>query len=950
MFFQHDVYVHEGDVVKRIRFKKEYTDKIAAKIASINNIFGKQNYGDLLEMDSDGNMIDLSLSIFNTMQDLIRIISMIFHRKYRDIVFDLGYFRTSDEVVNNHTRGYLENILKYNAIDIYSYVTMMSIHDDIHLNIISSDVAMYVNNEWIISYLKKFIIQDKINTTNIDIFREYIKTVPVYMFVGKYSNVIVNPMILRLFFNTALIGKDISYVAIHDPLLSNKQYYVYVNPQSVPDIKKYINALAIGVNMTIEINGKTISINNIGLEQSGTVIVDCSSNNVVASEVESILTNPLLVTFLNSKLQEMYKFVPFDLHFAGYNMDVFSNISETVTDIDAYITKLQSIANIDNHSVYNTTKTSLTYEGINEFSVMTIHDILLSYFFKEGTTNSYKNANIFAIPNANIAVLLNDNNSIHYRFKHIASMEEFLWNLLFVFSDPITNSATAALTKEGILEECRENVKQKKYLQILYNEDSITFGPREVNGKVKQYSGNAQNIESRTCLLSEQKYNILAAYGDMQDRILAMPNQSNQERMLYLVCPFDESPIINFHDFKNQNCIVKCTMKQSNKKQAQVCMHKLGIGNSSMKIGISMFTTNLSVGGMCMLPPEIAQLFAKYNVTYYLYNPENPPSENAYIISTNDTINGQYVFPPNLPREDSLLAFTIMGNVYYFIKDPLSPEESFISLNSEELIVQWLHYSIDQSVSQYHDSLQVVLNKIFGDVIPLDEYSFEKVVCDEIVVGYNVTYRDNTYLLTIPFDIGLESSTKTVERVVDILQMRLPPVFNNDVIISVEDDAQQIIACAHDQFIILTKKENLRRECNIRAATTIDIMLINLYYTDIVDSTIASGSINDFVYFWLAISKLNYTLPEENIEEMASVMATRMEESLDNLIALYEDLFHVKIDSSFITPDDIKYSIVTLYVRTGNMEQLLQEIQYNPILSTITETSPYLHERYINNL
>ena len=949
MFFSHKVILHENDSARVIQFQQEYTEKFKARLVGLNNIFGVQSSGDIMQMSADGVMTDLPLSIFNTVEDVIRIVSMVCHRKYSAIKFDLSAFNGENEMINTHISRLVEQILNaQHSIDIYTYITLFSISGDIHLRVISPEETMVTNNEWVVTYMKKFLIQNEINLDHVNIFRDYIQHIPVYTFELSYSNDgrPVPNSLLVMYYNLTKLSKDVTYLSYHSPMMGNTQSISLGDMKMADTVKKDTNSLVIGTNIPVAIGDKNLIVTHVSINGLGVITFTCKSANVVTGDVPMIGTSAVFVDTVQAWLADHFKLLRINLAYMGFTMTVFNTIMDPVTDIMSYMAKLSLITGIDHHGTRNPTKTSLTYDGINVFTQLSIYNIIDSFFFKAGSVNTYKNVNMFTIPDATIAVVLNNDNCIQYKLKRISSMDELLWNVLFVYSGEL-KVVTKSLSKESILAEARKTVAQKQYLQELRSLDPVTFGSRTINGKVKQYSGNAQNITSRVCAISEQQYELLSKHSDMADSILKMPNQADGDKMLYLLCPYAESPVINFHDFPNQNCIVKCTMKQSNPKQIETCARKMGITDGIVGASITPYSPDLQPGQLCMLPSELAQLFAKFGHSYYLFNPVEHPANPRYTIRKDYPIYGVYHLPQTRAEESALVALDGGYGSAYVISNPLAPDKSYVDVYGEHLMGRWISHTIRTNQANYVDGLTALMNRIFDNDIALDGYKFERVMYGTTVAGYNVSAGRKKLFVSIPYDIGVECSETTIKNLYQVFSMDLPAPFSDTVIITPE---RETIACQESYFTVLTKRWPLEKDrYTVKGIVTEDTMIANLYSTEAASYLEELIPLQQFVHFWLAILSFNGKLTAQTIEELVAQVLAELMPNIDERIAIYEEIFAPLISHEDVTKANISYHLVKMYVKFESVDAIISFVQYGGVFTHFRPNRAQQSEQEINN-
>ena len=167
------------------------------------------------------------------------------------------------------------------------------------------------------------------------------------------------------------------------------------------------------------------------------------------------------------------------------------------------------------------------------------------------------------------------------------------------------------------------SVDSKVRLKQLRDSDPILFDVRNVNGKPNSYSQLVQKDSQRPSVISKEDYDIIKK--SRPNSVLDIENQTTHER-LYLVCPFKDNPVINYHDFANQLCIPKCTMAFNNENQFRICDSGLGgqnektVSNEFSSTTIIKFSAVIDAGRRCFPPYELINVFPKH---YFLKLPSD---------------------------------------------------------------------------------------------------------------------------------------------------------------------------------------------------------------------------------------------------------------------------------------------------------------------------------------
>lgn len=156
-----------------------------------------------------------------------------------------------------------------------------------------------------------------------------------------------------------------------------------------------------------------------------------------------------------------------------------------------------------------------------------------------------------------------------------------------------------------------QNIPIKQNIKQLTNTDPVLFGPRTLPNSTRSYSALCQDKKERPSIISENEYNII--YNQEPKRTIKLKNQT-YNKDLYLVCPYDENSIINFHYYHNQKCIIKCSGKRNNMNQFLYCSKQLNVDDNTLdkddnnQFKIYNFTDNLFVGHLSYLPLEFINI------------------------------------------------------------------------------------------------------------------------------------------------------------------------------------------------------------------------------------------------------------------------------------------------------------------------------------------------------
>lgn len=227
---------------------------------------------------------------------------------------------------------------------------------------------------------------------------------------------------------------------------------------------------------------------------------------------------------------------------------------------------------------------------------------------------------------------------------------------------------------EAILARLR-NLSIKQNLKILQNNDPVLFGPRKVpGGDSKAYSALVQQKNQRPSIISETDYELIKQ--KYPESVVHVKNLSNYKQRLHLVCPYQDSQFVNFHEFDGQPCIVRCTTRKTNITQMTSCAKSLGVtdenfltnsSNSAISHSIIKYTPNLGKGRKCRMPGSFQNLYPFLTCCRASDITKNIASLNEYLFYN----FGGYalVIKPNtLDNEFEILTeLDISGSTKYFM-------------------------------------------------------------------------------------------------------------------------------------------------------------------------------------------------------------------------------------------------------------------------------------------
>jgi hypothetical protein len=237
---------------------------------------------------------------------------------------------------------------------------------------------------------------------------------------------------------------------------------------------------------------------------------------------------------------------------------------------------------------------------------------------------------------------------------------------------------------EAILARLR-NISIKQNLKILMNNDPILFGPRQVaGGDVKAYSALVQQKNQRPSIISKSDYEEI--YTKYPESVVNIKNLSNIKQRMYLACPYESSRFVNFHNFEDQPCIIRCTTRKSNIAQLRDCAKALGVDdprfltrddNMLTSHSTIKYTPNLAKGRKCYLPGRLGTLFPLLHCLRASDVTNNIASLNDYLSYNFKGVG--LVLKPNLIEEEFeiLTELDVTGEtIYYLVIQPSDNEHN----------------------------------------------------------------------------------------------------------------------------------------------------------------------------------------------------------------------------------------------------------------------------------
>lgn len=274
------------------------------------------------------------------------------------------------------------------------------------------------------------------------------------------------------------------------------------------------------------------------------------------------------------------------------------------------------------------------------------------------------------------------------------NVNDFIINILLILpifdkdlQEDIENETFENLTLEQKIKKIRQKYQKiptKKALKKLNETDPVLFDNRKISdSETRPYSALAQKKEQRVVSITKNEYDeIIQLEPEYASNIR---NQTQGNQRLYLFCPYENFPYLNYHHYHNQLCIPKCTTNITKRSQYLFCMDQLDakdISNKPVNDASKMivyYSPLLAPGRRCHVPEELAYVCENY----ILYKIE--PTENIYnycfdkykttpFIITRDNINGCYIMNSEIEQgiEYNLVLQSELDSMYYIVNTEIT--------------------------------------------------------------------------------------------------------------------------------------------------------------------------------------------------------------------------------------------------------------------------------------
>ena len=363
---------------------------------------------------------------------------------------------------------------------------------------------------------------------------------------------------------------------------------------------------------------------------------------------------------------------------------------------------------------------------------------------------------------------------------------------------------------EQKVKKIREKYKKlptKKAIKKLNESDPVLFDNRYINEKEKRpYSALAQKKEQRVVVITKKEYDAIVEIN--KEYVSDIRNQTQGSQRLYLFCPFETFPFINFHHYRDQLCIPKCTTNITKRNQFTFCNNQLDAKNvtitetGDLSKMIIYYSPLLVPGRKCKPPEELGQVCENYillkldketNIYDYCINKYDV---KPFII-TRDNINKQYYINTEITYTDEdyiLVIQSELDNLYYLVLGENTYKPYLLSEHKETLTffksIQ-LNKNVGYTLFNYIDSVfnfgisKMYFNKTFTEIM----FLLENVYKISFVTNENKTIigikKDNILLFTpsLEFDANsIKINTMPINSLINSCDFPKIDMFNPDLI------------------------------------------------------------------------------------------------------------------------------------------------------------------------
>jgi hypothetical protein len=344
---------------------------------------------------------------------------------------------------------------------------------------------------------------------------------------------------------------------------------------------------------------------------------------------------------------------------------------------------------------------------------------------------------------------------------------------------------------------------KKNLLKILTQLDPTLFGTRMIKKSKRAYSVLCQKHKQRPVPITEAEYNLIKK--DLPMSIANIKNQTYNNQRVFLFCPWEKYPFMNYHRFQNQLCIIRCTTKPSNKTQYSYCINELGvdkivnISNKYENQTITLYNPLLTKGRKCKLPEELKYIILQHNLlklnifmSIEQYCNETYKKEPFILRRDEITETYQILTDYQTSKEYILVLQSELNDDYFIFVNELTGKTLFLSdipqfasflfrniskSNAQYAFLNFVSKIVKTNISTiYNESLQYILEHL------QQEFKIVYIVNKNIIYGF--LYNGIFYMS--PRLYWAFSSSTIVEKVQDIIKrvrrktLKLPSITDFD--------------------------------------------------------------------------------------------------------------------------------------------------------------------------
>ena len=623
-----------------------------------------------------------------------------------------------------------------------NYINLTKYYSKFKVNKYKSISKIPINYEYItVSY-----IHDENVTINIcDVFNS----------LKSYDNSLFNRIYLQYKKLDELNNEERSYEYIKAPKNINSVY---------SNIKPIFNACVCYLNIQI---ASGIHLIRLEIYESGVInavfgiMLPLNIDTIKAQVLEycDVNKNNILETMLN--IPDC--FIDFNQTIVGYKPKI-TNISANITFKSDYsfgpseevflqktlVIKFSSISSIQFNGYYFHNYDSL---------IKVIYNQEIHEYLTDNITTRY----IFPT----IHISSGSNSTVHINFLNMNTDFDVKFNLFYImmsFDNTSTKNivdTSTQLTEESIRKKSLSY--GKNLLKKLIALDPILFGKRKVGNKTINYSGLCQKYKQRVVPIVEEEYNVLVK--SVPDSVVKLKNQTYENTYLYLFCPYKEFSFINYRNYNNQKCLVKCTKKLSSSHQYNYCIDQLSAEKETSTYTykyenqtITNYNPIIAYGRKCFLPYELSNL-----INYMLIKLDPEASTDIFNYCQEQYDKAPFI----IQRDDSELNYKIITDYdqtrdYVLIIENEVNDDLFIVVNQDNkkpFIFSENPKFRDQLLlflNNEHNTI-AILNSVFKfDIDP--SMSFNRVISMLLENNVSIVYNNrkiygfiyNNILLSIP--------------------------------------------------------------------------------------------------------------------------------------------------------------------------------------------------------